>query len=205
MPTFTDKNDKEWTIEFDGPTLERIASPNDGIGEMVRVPDDEAPPCETCGRQPMAEQWVGLDLAAEDGTGFVKACSTGQMIVRVCWYLCEEQAKEANIDPVAFGKAMAKGEVIEGAEKALRQALVDFIRPNRRSALIAVLDSQQELESKRDELIVQEASNPTTKARLMDAVMARMQEHIARMEKFAGPSGLSASDSPATPDAAPEG
>lgn len=124
------------------------------------------------------------------------------MIVRACWFFCKDQAKAAHMTPEQFGKVMASGEVIEGAEKALRQALLDFTRPSRRSALTAVLDKEDEVQAKSREAVIAQVTDPATMARILDAQKARMTREIERIERIVSQSGSFASDSPATSDAA---
>jgi len=54
----------------------------------------------TTGRQ--IHEKLKLDISAEDGTGLIRCCQSGPMIVRACYLLCEEQLG-GMCD--AFGKA----------------------------------------------------------------------------------------------------
>jgi len=175
MAEFKDKNGKSWTIEFDGPTLEAIANETDGLG---------------------------IDIASEDGTGLSEVCQFGPRIVQACWFFCKEQAKTDGVSAEQFGKAMAIGEVIEGAETALRQALLDFTRPSRRSALTAVLDSEAEVQEKAREAVIAQVQDEATRARILNAQKAHMESHLVAIEKALSLSGSSVSVSPDTSDAA---
>ena len=174
---FKDKKGKVWTIEFDGPTLEKVADPDNGLG---------------------------IDIASDDGTGLSEVCSNGAMIVRACWFFCEEQAIADHVTPEQFGKLMARGEVIEGAETALRQALLDFTRPSRRSALTAVLDSEAKVQEKSREAVIAQVTDPKLQARILEAQKARMTQEIDKIEKALSQFGSSANDSQPTADAVPK-
>lgn len=174
MATFKDRNGKDWVIEFDGPTIEKV------------------------------QQALNIDIAAEDGTGLMAACSDGVKIVRTCWHFCEEQARAANITAEHFGKAMAKGEVIEGAETALRAALTDFTRPSRREELTAVMQAQERVEAAARKETVAQVTNPQTEAAIMDAMKAKMTETLQAIVTRIKASPSSASDLPDTSVATPE-
>ena len=173
MATFKDRNDKDWIIEFDGPTIERI------------------------------QEAMKIDIAVEDGTGLIEVSTNGSKIVRACWIFCEHQANQASITAEQFGKAMAKGEVIEGAEKALRQALTDFTRPSRRDALTAVLQSQERMEAASRNELASRATDPATEALVTDAIRARMTETLEQLAIQIRTSRSSANDLPDTSVATP--
>lgn len=187
MAEFKDRNGRDWQIRFDFRLLEKIET-------SIKVPVE---------REDGTKILQPLDIADETGRGMLLACSKGATIVRVCWILCEDQAKAAKITAEAFGEAMASGEVIEGAEAALRQALTDFTRPTKRDALSAVLHSQDELLAAEAELRIAQANDPETKEKLKDAIRAKMtdvvDEVVARMKGRLP----SANDLPATLESTP--
>ena len=174
MATFKDRNGKDWVIEFDGPTIERV------------------------------QQALNIDIASEDGTGVIEACANGVVIVRACWLFCEEQARTANITAEQFGKAMAKGEVIEGAETALRAALTDFTRPSRRDALTAVLQSQDRVDAATRKEAILQVTDPATEQAIRDAMRAKMTDTLQAIVTRIKASPSSASDLPDTSVAIPE-
>lgn len=174
-PTFTDNTGEAWTIVFDGPTLEKIANPETGLG---------------------------FDISADDGTGLTKATSSGFMLGRVLWFLCEEQAMAKNISPHEFAKRLYPGEIVEGAEKALRQALLDFTPPRKRDALTKVLDAEEEMQASARREVIAKVTDPTTRERLLNVQRAHMESEIQKVEKALSQSGSSANDSPDTADAA---
>ncbi len=172
MATFKDVNGREWRVALDGPTVEKI------------------------------HERLGLDISAEDGTGLIRCCATGPMIVRACYLVCEDQL--GGMTPEAFGKALSSGEVIEGAEKALRQAVTDFTRPSRRPALTAVLDSQDRVTTRTMEALKAQVTDPGTQDKMVDAMKAKMTdviEHIVAKLRETSPS--TAAGSPDTSDATP--
>jgi hypothetical protein len=174
VATFKDRNGNDWVIEFDGPTIEQI------------------------------QQSLNIDIAAEDGSGVIEACANGVLIVRACWILCQHQAKSANITAEQFGKAMAKGEVIEGAEAALRAALTDFTRPSRRDALTAVLQAQDRVETATRKQAVTQMTDPATEQAITEAFRAKMTDTIQAIVTRIGASPSSANDLLDTSDVIPE-
>ena len=173
---FTDREDREWKLAFDGPKFEAI------------------------------QEAMDINIGSEDGSGMLQVCENGVNIVRVCWIMCEEQAEKKEVTSKQFGEAMASGEVIEGAEKALRAALLGFTRPSRRSAITAVWESQDRLTAAMTVATVEKTSDPETQAMLVDAGKARMTETLAMVVKELKtfPSGPTATGSPDTSDAAPK-
>jgi hypothetical protein len=168
---FTDINGKKWSLTLDGPLVEKV------------------------------HKALSLDISAEDGTGLIRCCQSGPLIVRACYLLCEEQL--AGMAPDAFGKAMASGDVIESAEKALREAVLFFTRPNRRATLTSVLQAQDQVTDKTMEALRTQVTDQATQAMIIDATKAKMTDVIDNIVKKLRPSGSSANDSPATSDAAP--
>lgn len=167
MATFKDRTGRDWTIEFDGPLLEQV------------------------------EQATGFDISQEDGTGLIEACAKGPTIVRVCWILCQRQAGTIPVTAEEFGRAMANGEAIEGAEKALRQALTDFTRPSRRGALTAVLNSQERVTADTVAALVAKVTDKATQEQIVGAMKARMTDTLSQIvtRMRASPSSVNA-----TPD-----
>jgi hypothetical protein len=147
------------------------------------------------------EQATGIDISLEDGTGLIEVCAKGPMIVRVCWILCQRQMGTVTAED--FGRAMASGEAIEGAEKALKQALTDFTRPSRRGALTAVLTSQDRVTAETVAALVEKVSDKAMQDQIVDAMKARMadtlEKVVTRMRVF--PSSVNAT--PATSESAP--
>jgi hypothetical protein len=168
---FKDVNGKGWTITLDGPLVEKL------------------------------HQKLQLDISAEDGTGLIRCCQSGAMIVRACYLLCEEQLN--GMSPEAFGKAMASGDVIEAAEKALREAVVFFTRPSRRATLTSVLQAQDQVTVKTMEALKVQVEDQETQAMILDATKAKMTDVIGEIVRKLRASPSSANASPATSDAVP--
>jgi len=62
------------------------------------------------------------------------------------WTLIEPQAERRDVSPEEFAEACDTGEVIAAAVDALIGALLDFTRPDRRTALRKALDAQAAVE-----------------------------------------------------------
>ncbi len=150
---FTDLDEREWKLSFDGPKIDAI------------------------------HDAMAINIASEDGSGMLQICENGVNIVRACWIMCESQAEKKDITSKDFGEAMANGEVIEGAEKALRAALLDFIRPSRRSAITAVWQSQDQLTEAMTNATIEKTQDPKTLELLVNAGKARMTGTIAQVVK----------------------
>lgn len=175
MATFKDRNNRDWIIEWDGPILETI------------------------------EQETGFDISPEDGSGLIEACVKGVTVVRICWFFCQKQAEAANVTDEAFGHAMASGEVIEGAEKALKQALTDFTRPSRRGVLTANLTTQERVTEETLAAYVAKVSDPETRKQIVDAAKAGMTDTLAEIKTRMKASRSSANATPATSESVPTG
>ena len=173
MATFKDKNDREWVIEFDGPSLEKI------------------------------KKEYNLDLAAVDGSGVVTAANDGPLLANVCWILCQSQAKTVGVTTEMFGKAMYKGEVFEGAGDALRQALTDFTPPKKRAALTAVFEQQDLLDKAVLEEMMEKVTDPETKRRYLEATKVGMENHLTTVMEAIKKSGLPAIASQVTAESVP--
>lgn len=167
MATFKDRTGRDWTIEFDGPLLEQV------------------------------EQATGFDISQEDGTGLIEACAKGPTIVRVCWILCQRQAGTIPVTEEEFGRAMASGDIIEGAEKALKQALTFFTRASRRDALTAVFNSQERVTAATVAALIEKVSDKATQDLIVDAMKARMTDTL---EQIVTRMRVSQSSVNATPD-----
>ena len=171
MAQFTDINGRDWNIKLDGPLVDKI------------------------------HEKLKLDISAEDGTGLIRCCQSGPMIVRACYLLCEEQL--GGMSPEAFGKAMASGDVIEAAEKAIREAVVFFTRPNRRETLTSVLQAQDKVTTKTMEALRAQVEDQATQDMILDATKAKMLDVIGGIVQRLRASPSSANASPATSAAAP--
>ena len=172
MAEFKDLNGKPWTILLDGPLVEKV------------------------------HEKLALDISAEDGTGLIRCCQSGAMIVRACYLLCEDQAVAQGVAPSAFGKLMASGDVIEGAEKALREAVLFFTRPKRRDGFTAVLAAQDRVTTGAMAELVERVSDPVMQAKILEASKAKMIDVFDNIVQRLGPSPSSANALPVTADVA---
>ena len=168
MADFADVNGKKWTILVDGPLVDKL------------------------------HQELKLDITTEDGTGLIRCCQTGAMIVRACYILCEDQVKAEQVTPADFGKRMASGTVIEEAEKAIREAVLFFTRPKRRQTFTAVLEAQDKVTEATMQGLRERVEDPTTQAKIVDAAKAKMLDVVDNIVQRLGPSPRSAKDSPDT-------
>lgn len=173
MAEFVDVNGKKYSLVLDGPLVEKI------------------------------HLALNLDISSEDGTGLIRCCQSGALIVRACYILCEEQL--GGMSPEAFGKAMASGDVIERAEKAMQEAVVFFTRPRRRATLTSVLQAQDRVTERTMEAIRLQVADQGTQDMILDATKAKMTDMIGEIVKKLGakPSGSPASVLPDMSGAVP--
>lgn len=66
-------------------------------------------------------------------------------MVAVLWVLCERQASKIPLTPEDFGRMFSRGETLDAAAKALREALINFSRPHQRELIQGVLQKQEKL------------------------------------------------------------
>lgn len=114
MTTFKDITGKLWRVDFTIGTCRKLKSAAD------------------------------LDFAnAHDGKAVAAIQADDEKMVQALWLLCDEQAKERNITEDGFA-CLLDGNVLEEAQTAIEDALLSFIRPERRAALAAIFEKKKE-------------------------------------------------------------
>lgn len=115
MKTFTDADDRKWTVAIDIPTARRVR--------------DE----------------LDIDLlSALDGELLQRLSRDTYLLVDLLYVLCQEQAVAAGVTDQAFGSGI-RGDAIDAATDAFLQALTDFFPRRERAVLAQVSQKSADL------------------------------------------------------------
>lgn len=118
MRSFKDENGKPWTLSINVGTVKKVR----GLAKVDL-----------------------LDL--RDGNLFSELSSDPVKLGDVLWVLCEDEAKAAGIDEIAFGRALA-GDALEAATTALLEEIVDFFPKPQRDILRKALAKGREMQER---------------------------------------------------------
>lgn len=118
MRSFKDENGKPWTLSVNVGTVKKVR----GLTKVDL-----------------------LDL--RDGNLFNELASDPVKLGDVLWCLCEDEAKAAGIDDLAFAKALA-GDALEAATNALLEEIIDFFPKPQRDLLRKALAKGREMQER---------------------------------------------------------
>jgi len=118
MRNFKDENGKPWTLSVNVGTVKKVR----GLAKVDL-----------------------LDL--RDGNLFNELAADPVKLGDVLWVLCEDEAKAAGIDEIAFGRALA-GDALEAATSALLEEIVDFFPKPQRDLLRKALAKGKEMQER---------------------------------------------------------
>jgi hypothetical protein len=140
-----------------------------------------------------------IDLADLNGHLYTRLADDPVLLVDTLWVLCEAEAKGRDVSPAAFAKALA-GDPIEDAVNALVEAITDFFPTRRRSLLRAAAAKTRTARDKAYEMAMAKLDDPTTEAKFLEAMQARMEADLQdALTRLRGPisSPVSSESSPA--------
>jgi hypothetical protein len=147
---------------------------------------------------------TGLDfINAHDGKALLGVIQSDETLVQVLWLFCEEQAGAASIDETEYGRGL-DGPTLELAITALEEAVLNFCRPARRTAIQAVREKAHEVEAAQAELMATKVRSPALSqamATKMAAVSRDIDQQLATALATSGDSGTSSPASSASPSA----
>lgn len=118
MRSFKDETGKPWTLSVNVGTVKKVRS-------IAKVDL--------------------LDL--RDGNLFSELAADPVKLGDVLWCLCEDEAKAAGIDDLAFAKALA-GDALDAATSALLEEIVDFFPKPQRDLLRKALAKGKEVQER---------------------------------------------------------
>lgn len=122
---------------------------------------------------------TGITLGDASGEGVLLACADGEMQTRVLWLLCGDQPPV--LSPDAFAESIASGDVFEAARDALHEAVMDFIRPSQRPALLKVLETAKADMTAAQSAVIEQLAGEERRAQLVDALRAGMTAQMDRI------------------------
>jgi len=138
--TFKDEAGREWRLKVHVPAAKRVR-------------DD-----------------VGVDLLeVGDGQLVKRLIEQPADLVGVLWVLVEQQAKQQDVSPEAFGEGLC-GEAIDSAIDCLFEALCDFFPPSKRAVLRAAMEKVRQTEQRAQQESLKALQSPELQQMLDDAV-----------------------------------
>ena len=141
---------------------------------------------------------AGLDfMNAHDGKALLGVIQSDETLVQVLWLFCEEQASETNVDEVEFGRGL-DGPTLELAITALEEAVLNFCRPARRTAIQAVREKAHELEVAQAELVATKVRSPALSQAMATKMAAVSREIDQQLATALATSGNLGTNSPAS-------
>jgi hypothetical protein len=118
---------------------------------MRQFKDEQGRPWTLCVNVGTVKKVRGLAkvdlLDLRDGNLFHELAADPVKLGDVLWVLCEDEAKAANIDEVAFGRALA-GDALDAATTALLEEIVDFFPKPQREILRKALAKGREMQER---------------------------------------------------------
>ena len=142
---------------------------------------------------------TGLDFVNyHDGKALLAIHESDEKLVQVLWLLCQEQARDQGIDEEEFGRGLG-GDGLEQAIAALEEALVNFSRPAKRQALVAIRDKAHELVKAQQQLAETKIRSPKFQRALEKKIHSVSEEIDRRIESSLSTPGSLASSTPRSP------
>lgn len=148
MSVFKDKNDREWMVSLDGPTIRRVRTECDGI-----------------------------DLADGEGKSYDRLVNDPCLLVDVLWSLCRDQAIAAGISDIQFGSALV-GDAIERATAAMLESIADFFPQRSRALLTTVAAKNSKVRQLAMEKALAKIEDPELEIQVMQAMDDRMDAEV---------------------------
>ena len=152
--TFKDSLNREWVIQFDVPTIERVKS---ATGETLTDLSDTSP-------------WT-------------KMLTDAVLLVRVLTVVLQPQMETASIEPEDFGRAMV-GDQLDSAWTALREAMEVFFPQRSRSLLRALCDFNEQMMDESSAVALRRMSDPTIRKRALTAWQKQMDAKLTELENL---------------------
>ena len=151
---------------------------------------------------------TGLDFVNyQDGKALLAIHDSDERLVQVLWLMCETQAATQKVTEEDFGSGLG-GDSLELALEALEQSLINFSRPARRQAIVAIRDKAHELVAAQSELTTTKIRSPKVQ-RLLQAKIQQVSNEIDQQidEEIGGlqsTSGNSATNGPGSSASTPD-
>ena len=148
MSTFSDNQQRQWTLQLDAPMIEAVRE----VYPQINLADTEG---------------KTIQLLADD------PC----LLANTLWLLCKQEALTRGVSDVDFGRAII-GDVFDDAAEALCQAILFFSPKLKRSLLEAVIKKQREVETQGTAAAMRKINDPALAKRIVDSIEADMDAKI---------------------------
>lgn len=116
-----------------------------------------------------------VDLAAPEGPTFGKMIDDPCTLVDVLWILVRSQA--AGITDQAFAGSLV-GDSLDGASRALLQAIADFSPARKRAILEAMIQRGERVQTRQREMVVAKLADQDLDKRELEAMEAAIDQSI---------------------------
>ncbi|KKL70195.1 hypothetical protein LCGC14_2107340 [marine sediment metagenome] len=148
MPTFKDDKGRDWRVHVDLPAIVN-----------VREIDTEEP--------------IDLGSLKDMASNNIRMGDDTCLLCAVLFVVCEEQAKERELDYVKFSKLIL-GDVIEEATLALEEATISFFPQSRRSLLQRLQKKVNKVQEAGMNLVSEKLDSPDLEARILATMRETM-------------------------------
>lgn len=108
-----------------------------------------------------------------DGKLFAILSDDLETLVNIFFLICEDQAKEADVSDIEFGKGFT-GDIIAEFTNVFLEELVDFFPPLKRPALKKILAKKAEVESRTGEKLIKKVDEIDSE-KVVDTAMENMK------------------------------
>ncbi len=152
MPKFTDDKGRDWRVHVDLPAIVN-----------VREIDTEEP--------------IDLGSLKNFATNFIRMGDDTCLLCAVLFVVCEEQAKERELDYVNFSKLIL-GDAIEEATLALEEATTNFFPQSKRSHLQRLQKKLDKVQEAGMNLVSEKLEDPDLEKRILESMEAKMNESL---------------------------
>ncbi len=188
MARYTDAEGNEWTIELDAPTI-----------RAVRSATCEKPDCDH-----HRDHCQGVDLVDVDGANnvFVRLGNVDniELLIDTLWELCHEQANARSIDTTTFAKGL-RGDALDAAGVALREAICDFFPKEKRELLKTMGQRNEQLRELAVARGIARINSEETEKMVLDELDKKVDADIKKVLTRLNSASSTPDSAESTPDA----
>jgi hypothetical protein len=139
-------------------------------------------------------------LTLTDPKDFEQATTDELKLVDVLWVLCRAQAQQQGVEQTSFCAALV-GDVLDDAQKALVDAVLDFFPKSKREAIRATMDVALNYRLKGGQLLQNKLTDPS----LLESMLAKLDQEIDAALRRLSTGSASATDLPGSSASVPTG
>ena len=170
MPKFTDEEKRDWKVRVDVFTIANV-------------------------REIDTDKVIDLGSLEHMADNFTRMAADPCLLCAVLFVVCEEEAKERGLDYVKFSKLIL-GDVMEEANLALEEAIINFSRPKSRSLMRRLQKKINRVEEMGQNLVAEKLEDQG----LEDRILAKMKATMEDLTNDSLTPSSSASTSPDKPE-----